>query len=290
MAISCDTRRLGRIFICAVEGWFEDRASSMGAAIAYYTAFSMAPLLLLVIAVAGMAFGDHAARSAVMEQIAALVGTRGAEAVQTVLAGAQGKNGGIVSATLGIIMVLVGATTVFGELQRDLDRIWKIDTPGSGLLKTLRIRLLSFGLVLGMGFLLMVSLIVSAAIAMLGHHLGESFPGQEVLLQTINAAFSLLVTSLLFATIYKLLPSTTVLWRDVWVGGTFTAALFTVGKLLIGIYIGRTALASSFGAAGAFLVLLVWIYYSAQIFLFGAEVTYHYARLSRGSLKSRPPG
>ncbi len=276
-----ETRHLRQVFAGAIKGWIEDRASSMGAAIAYYTAFSMAPLLLVVIAVAGMVFGDDTARTALMDQITSLIGPRGAEAVQTVLAGAHSKGGGILSATLGIGALIVGATTVFGELQNDLDRIWKVESARSGVLQTVKVRLLAFGLVIGMGFLLMVSLVVSAAIAAVGRRFGESFPAQEVLLQTLNTVLSFLVTSLLFATIYKLLPRAQVRWREVWVGGAFTAGLFTIGKLLIGLYIGKTALGSSFGAAGAFVVLLVWIYYSAQIFLFGAEVTYHHARLNR---------
>jgi membrane protein len=276
-----DTQGLRQLFGCAVKGWIDDRAASMGAAIAYYTVFSLAPLLLVVISVAGLAFGEDAARGAVVEQISGLIGQRGAEAVQAVLAGAHSKGGGIVSVVIGAAMLVLGATTVFGELQSDLDRIWKVQGRGGGMMQTVRIRLLSFGLVVGMGFLLMVSLVVSAAIAALGRHIGESFPGQEALLQAVNTAFSFVVISLMFAAIYKLLPRAEVRWHETWVGGAFTAALFSVGKLLIGLYVGKTAMASSFGAAGALVVLLLWIYYSAQIFLFGAEVTYHHARLAR---------
>lgn len=278
-----ERQSLRPVFVCAVKGWIDDRASSMGAAIAYYTVFSMAPLLLIVISVAGLAFGEDAARGAVVGEISGLIGPRGAEAVQAVLAGAHSKGGGIVSALIGAAMLVLGATSVFSELQNDLDRIWKVPAPSGSVLQTVRVRLVSFGLVLGMGFLLMVSLVVSAGIAALGRHIGQSFPGQEALLQTVNTAFSFVVTSFLFAAIYKLLPRAQVQWREVWVGGAFTSALFSVGKLLIGLYVGKTALASSFGAAGALMVLLLWVYYSAQIFLFGAEVTYHHARLGRAA-------
>lgn len=274
-------QNLRQVFTCAVEGWIDDHATSMGAAIAYYTVFSLAPLLLIVIAVAGLAFGEDAARGAVVGEISGLVGPRGAEAVQTVLAGAHSKGSGIVSSLIGAAMLVVGATSVFSELQNDLDRIWKVPAQSGGVLQAVRVRLVSFGLVVGIGFLLMVSLVVSAAIAALGRHIGQSFPGQEALLQTVNTAFSFVVISFLFAAIYKLLPRAQVQWHEVWVGGAFTSALFSVGKLLIGLYVGKTALASSFGAAGALMVLLVWVYYSAQIFLFGAEVTYHHARLGR---------
>lgn len=281
-------RELVRILKDAAAGWIDDRASSMGAAIAYYTAFSMAPLLLIVIAVAGLVFGEAAARGAVIEQIAGLIGERGAEAVQAVLAGAHAHGGGVLSAIIGIGTLIVGATTVFSELQSDLDRIWKVDTQSGGLRNTIRARLLSFGLVLGMGFLLMVSLVVSAAIAAVGRFLGESFPGEETLLQLFNTVFSFAVITLLFALIYKILPRAQVGWNEVWTGGLFTAALFSIGKLLIGLYLGKAVPASSFGAAGAFVVLLLWIYYSAQIFLFGAELTYHYTQRRAGRDSAQP--
>jgi membrane protein len=265
----------------AVAGWIDDRASSMGAAIAYYTAFSLAPLLLIVIAVAGLAFGEAAARGAILDEIGGLIGPRGAEAVQAVLAGAHSRSGGVFSTMVGIITLIIGATTVFSELQSDLDRIWKVPVSSGGIVRTIQARLLSFGLVIGMGFLLIVSLVVSAAISALGRLGQGSFPGEESVLQVINTALSFGVITVIFAMIYKLLPRARVRWREVWPGGAFTAGLFSIGKFVIGLYIGKAALASSFGAAGTFVVLLAWIYYSAQIFLFGAEVTYHHAQFLR---------
>ena len=263
----------------SIQGWIDDKASSMGAALAYYTVFSMAPLLLIVIAIGGLVFGEEAARGAVLEQIGGLIGKNGAEAVQAVLAGSRDHSGSLVSVMLGTGALIVGATSVFNELKSDLDRIWKLPPAQGGVWTVVRTRLLSFGLVVSLGFLLLVSLIVSAGISAFGHFMGQSFPGEETVLQGFNTAVSIGVITLVFALLYKLLPGAAVKWSDVWIGAAMTSVLFSLGKFLIGLYIGKAAFNSSFGAAGAFVVLLVWAYYAAQIFLFGAEFTYYRAKV-----------
>ena len=266
-----------RLLKHAAMSWSEDYAPSMGAALSYYTLFSIAPLLMVVIAVAGLAFGDQAARGEISSQLEQLMGGQGARAVEDLLQAADKPREGAIATAIGVAMLLLGATTVFGELQNSLDRIWRAPARASsrGWLSLLRTRLLSFGMVLGVAFLLMVSLVLSAALSALGGL--WAFPGWEPLAHALDAALSFGLTTLLFALIYKLIPRVHVAWRDVWIGAGVTAALFAVGKLLIGLYIGKSALASSFGAAGSLVVMMVWVYYSAQIFLLGAEFTWVYA-------------
>lgn len=262
----------------SVAAWSDDYAPSMGAAIAYYTVFSLAPLLLIVIAVAGFVFGREAVQGEIVGQLSGLLGRDGALAVQGLIKSASQPAQGLVATAISLVVLAVGATTVFGELQSALDRIWGIPaTAKSGIWATLRARLLSFGLILGLAFLLMVSLTVSAAVAAMGTWVGSVLPGWAVTLQIINLAVSLSITTLLFAMIYKLMPQAKIAWRDVWVGAVVTAVLFEVGKVLIGLYVGRGSVSSSFAAAGSIIVLLVWVYYSAQIFLLGAEFTWVYA-------------
>jgi membrane protein len=251
----------------------------MGAALAYYTIFSIAPLLLIVIAVAGFAFGREAVQGQLTAQLSDLVGPEGAQAVQGLIASASEPKQGVIASVIGVVLLLLGATTVFGELQSALDRIWRVPAPpeAGGIWKLLRTRLLSFGLVLGLGFLLLVSLVISAALAALGSRWGSAVNGWEPLLQFINLAVSFALETGLFAMIYKLMPRARIAWHDVWVGAGVTALLFEVGKLLIGLYLGKSSVASGFGAAGSVVVLLVWVYYSAQIFLLGAEFTWVYA-------------
>jgi membrane protein len=264
----------------SVGAWRADRASSMGGALAYYTLFSIAPVLIIVIAIAGFVFGEEAARGEMMTQLRGLFGDESAMAVQALLEGARRPVQGVFTTLVSVGVLVVGATSVFAELQTDLDLIWK--TPSrehkSGVWSLIRARLLSFGLVLALGFLLLVSLIVSAALGALGKWWGAYFLGWDVLLEIVNFVVSLIVTTGLFAMIYKWLPSIDIAWRDVWVGAGVTAVLFALGKTVIGIYIGRSSVASGFGAAGSFVVLLVWVYYSTQIFLLGAEFTGVYAR------------
>ena len=258
----------------AVNGWLEDRAASMGAALAYYTAFSMAPLLIIAITVAGFFFGRDAAQEALMGQLQGLLGNGGAAAINDVLKSTSNFGSGV-ALIVGIGALVLGATTAFVELQDDLDRIWKAEPRvGSGIVNLIWSRLLSFGMVLFIGFLLAVSLALSAAVAALGNAL---FAKVEILLHAITFVSSFAVVTLLFAMIYKVLPNADIDWKDVWIGAAITALLFEIGKFLIGLYIGKSSVGSSFGAAGPFVVLMLWIYYSTQIFLLGAEFTFAYA-------------
>lgn len=267
----------------AVNAWIEDDAASMGAAISYYTALSLAPLLLIVISVAGLFYDAATAADALTAQLQRLIGPEAARLVQGLLANVGQSKGDITSLVIGSVTLLLGATTVFAEIQSDLDRIWRA-TPAkvSGLWRFLRTRLLSFGLLLVVGFLLLVSLVASAAIAVVGEFWGSWLAGQALLAALLNEAVSFAGITLLFALIYKTLPSTHIAWRDVWVGAVVTSLLFSVGKAAISFYLARVALASPFGAAGTFVVLMVWVYYAVQIFLLGAEFTRQYA-LAHGS-------
>ena len=259
----------------AGNAWIDDFAPSMGAAISYYTVFSLAPLLVIVIAVAGALFGREAVTGQITGQLVGLIGNDGAQVVQGLVASASNTDRGLVAGLISIVILLVGATTVFAELQSALDRIWHVperEKP-TGLWAILRARLLSFGLILGLAFLLMVSLVVATATAALGVLAGELMPGSAALLYVINLVISLAFTTVLFAMIFKLMPTTPVAWRDVWVGAAVTAVLFEAGKLLIGLYIGKSGITESFQAAGSLVVLLAWVYYAAQIFLLGAEFT-----------------
>ena len=268
--------------------WSDDYAPSMGAALSYYTLFSIAPLLLIVIAIAGFVFGAEAARGEIFGQLAGLIGPDGAKAVQGLLQAADQPRQGIIATIVGIATLLLGATTVFGELQNALDRIWRAPAreKAKGWWSLLRTRLLSFGMVLGIAFLLTVSLVLSAAIAAFGKWWGAA----EVVAHVLEVALSFGLTTVLFALIYKFIPRVHVAWHDVWIGAAVTAILFAIGKLLIGLYLGKSSLASSFGAAGSLVVLMVWVYYSAQIFLFGSEFTWVYAH-EYGSRRGQPrPG
>jgi membrane protein len=263
-----------------VSAWLEDYAPSMGAALAYYTMFSLAPMLLIVISVAGMVFGHEAARGEIALQLSGLIGAEAANTVQGLLENANRPSAGLIASITGLVTLFVGATSVFAELQSNLDRIWRAPAASktsTGVIGLLRARFLSFGMLLAIGFLLLVSLVISAALSALGKWWGALFLGWEVVLEAINLLMSFVITTALFGLIYKVLPRVKVAWRDVWIGAVTTALLFNVGKLLIGLYVGRAGLDSAFGAAGSLIVLMVWVYYSAQIFLLGAEFTWLYA-------------
>ena len=268
----------------AVLAWFSDFAPSMGAALAYYTIFSLAPMLVIVIAIAGFFFGQEAAQGEIVMQLRDIVGTTAASAIEGLLKSASEPGQGIIAATLGIVTLVIGATAVFAELQSALDRIWKIppDNKG-GIVGVLRKRLLSFGMVMGLGFMLLISLVLSAILAALGKWWSSMLGGWTIVLEALNVSVSFAVVTGLFAMIYKFMPRASIPWRDVWVGAIVTALLFTIGKFLIGLYLGKASIGSSFGAAGSLVVLLAWVYYSAQIFLFGAEFTRVFA-LRYGSL------
>lgn len=269
--------------------WSADYAPSMGAALAYYTMFSIAPLLLIVISVAGLVFGEEAARGEIFHQLEGLMGAEGAQAVEGLLENANKPKQGIASTIAGGVLLLVGATTVFSELQSALDRIWRAPDRerSAGIWSLLRARLLSFGLILGLGFLMMVSLVFSAALAALGKWWGPVFGGWAPAAHLVNQLLSFVLTTAVFAMIYKFMPRVRIEWRDVWIGALVTAFLFTVGKFLISLYIGKAGVSSSFGAAGSLVILLVWVYYSAQIFLLGAEFTWIFSH-THGSRTNEP--
>jgi membrane protein len=294
MRLPAPLKAMASLFRQAVEAWSEDYAPSMGAALAYYTLFSIAPLLLIVIGVAGLVFGDDAARGEIFGQLRDLMGEEGAAAVERLLANASKPEGGMIATVTGTAMLLLGAMTVFGELQNALDRIWRAPArkTASGWWNLVRSRLLSFGMILGIAFLLMVSLVISALLSALGKFWGTIFGGGwEAVAHGLDIAVSFAIVTLLFAVIYKLIPRVQVRWRDVWTGAAVTAALFAVGKFLIGLYIGKSSVASAFGAAGSVVVMMVWVYYSAQIFLLGAEFTWVYAHTygsRRGERRPRP--
>lgn len=280
----------------STNAWLDDFAPSMGAAISYYTLFSLAPMLIISIAVAGFFFGEEAARGEIFGQLRGLLGEEGAAAIQGLLKSANEPAEGVVATLVGLVMLVIGATTVFAELQSDLDRIWRSPAvkSSSGIWLLIRTRLLSLGMVLGMGFLILVSLILSAMVAALGKWWGGYFAGWETLLQVVNFLVSFALITVSFAAIYKFMPRVKIAWHDVWIGAFVTALLFSIGKFLIGLYIGKTGVASSFGAAGSLVVVMLWVYFSAQIFLLGAEFTWVYAhrhgsKILPGEKNTAPP-
>ncbi len=276
-----------------VKAWIDDYAPSMGAALAYYTLFSTAPLLLIVISLAGLFFGEQTARGEIMGQISNLVGPQSAQTIQTLLEGLNQPASGIWGSLVGLVALLIGATTVFSELQNAMDRIWRAPCPppSGGLMGLVKARLLALGLVMGIGFLLMVSLLVSTAVAALSKWWAPWFGEYTGLAYALDWAVSFgLITAIfaIFAMIYKWVPQVRIAWRDVWIGAALTALLFTLGKTLIGLYIGRSGVASPFGAAASLVVLLLWVYYSAQIFLLGAEFTWIFSH-RHGSRQQNNP-
>ena len=259
--------------------WIEDRAPTLGAALAYYTVFSLAPLLIIAIAIAGLVFGSEAAQGQIFEQLRGLLGEASAKSMQDLVENANAKPAtGIFATVIGIVTLLFGASGVFGQLQTSLNAIWGVQPkPGRGVLGIIQDRILSFGFILVVGFLLLVSLLLTAAIALVGEWSGGMMPGTEALIQILNSVLSLAVITLLFAMIFKFLPDAKIAWHDVWIGAFITAALFTAGKFALGLYLGKSGVGSSYGAAGSLIVLLLWVYYSSQILFFGAEVTQVYA-------------
>jgi membrane protein len=253
----------------------EDKVSRLAAALAYYTALSVAPLLIITLAVAGMALGEEAARGEIAQQIEGLVGEQGAKSLQGILASAHQEGSGWALA-VGLVLLFLGASGVFVELQESLNTIWEVaPKPGMGLFATIRQRLLSFSMVLGIGFVLLVSLFVNAALSAAVNFVGLG--GAAVVGHLVNLILSLWIITVLFALIFKYLPDVHIQWRDVWVGAGLTAVLFTIGKTLIGLYLGHSSVGSAYGAAGSLVVFLVWVYYSTQILFLGAEFTKAYA-------------
>ena len=259
--------------------WLDDQAPTLGAALAYYTVFSLAPLLIISIALAGLVFGTEAAQGQIFDQLRGLLGDASGKAMQEIVQSASAEpKTGVVATVIGFLTLLFGASGVFGQLQASLNIIWGVQPkPGRGILGIIRDRSLSFGFILVVGFLLLVSLLLTAGIAFVGKQFGAMVPGTEALIQILNSILSLAVITLLFGMMFKILPDANIAWRDVWIGAFITALLFTLGKFALGFYLGRSGVASSYGAAGSLIVLLVWVYYSSQIVFFGAEFTQVYA-------------
>ena len=272
-------RELWYIFKCSLSGWWNDNVPRLGASLAYYTLFAMAPILVIAIAIAGFFFGPEAVRGEVVTQMRGLVGETGAQAVQTMLENAATRGDSTVATIVGLVTFFLGSTGAFLELQTALNAIWRVKPkPNAGIRDMLFQRLISFGLVVGVGFVLLVSLVISAGLAALDRYVGHAFPALAVAWTAINVLVSLGVVTLLFAMIYQFLPDVKLRLRDVWLGALVTAGLFSIGKNLIGLYLGTSAIGSSYGAAGSVVVLLVWVYYSAQVVLLGAEFTKAYVQ------------
>ena len=269
--------------------WNADKAPRLGAALAYYTALSLAPLLLVIIGIAGLVFGDEAARGQIVGQLQGLIGTDGANAIEEVLAHARTPSAGVIASVVGVVTLLVGASGVFGQLQDALNTVWEVEPkPGRGIVGLVRDRFLSLTMVLGTGFLLLVSLVITAGVAAAGETLRGFSPALEAVAHVVVAIVSFVVVTVLFALIFKFLPDAEIRWRDVWVGALATGLLFVVGKFGIGLYLGHASIGSAYGAAGSFVVVLVWVYYSAQILLFGAELTQVFAKRRGGEIRPAP--
>jgi membrane protein len=278
-----------RMFGSALRAWWDDDALRLGASLAYYTLFAIAPILLVATAVAGMVFGAEAVRGEIVDQLDQLVGREGALAVQSLLEGASTRRTGIVATVFGSIAFVVAATGAFLELQSALNTIWRVKVrPGINLKAFLLDRVRSFGLVVAVGFLLMVSLAVTAALAALNGWLARRAPSMPLLWSGVSMLVSLVVTTGLFAMLFRFLPDVHLRWSDVTTGAVVTAVLFTIGQQLIGLYLGQSSMASSYGAAGSVMILLLWVYYSCQILLLGAEFTRVYAQRHGRKLRPEP--
>lgn len=264
-----------------VNDWLDDGATSLAAALAYYSLLSLAPLLVISVALAGLFFGQDAARGRVASELGAVVGTQAAQGIESVVASAQSPVSGVVSTIVGVVTLFIGASGVFSELQSSLNTIWEVKRkPGRGVWGEVKDRFWSFTMVLGVAFLLLVSLLLNSVLSAIGATFSPLLPGGELVWQGVNALFSLAVITGLFALIFKYVPDAEIRWRDVWLGAAVTALLFTIGKLLLGLYLGKAAIGSSYGAAGSLIALVVWVYYAAQILLLGAEFTQVQARRS----------
>jgi membrane protein len=272
-----------------VSSWSDDDATRLAAAMAFYTLLSLAPLVMISIAVAGWVLGDEAARGYIGDELAKVVGPEAGEGVETVVAAADAPEEGILGSIVGLAVLLFGASGVFKELQASLNTIWDVEPkPGRGFLGVIRDRFFSFTMVLGVAFLLLVSLVLSTALSAVGKFMSGTLPGGEVVWQIINFSVSLAVIAALFALIFKVVPDVEIKWRDVWPGALVTALLFTVGKFSLGLYLGRSSVSSSYGAAGSLIVLVIWVYYATQILFFGAEFTQVYAKHRGARIEPSP--
>lgn len=270
--------------------WSDINAPRLGAALAFYTMLSIAPLLVLSIAIAGLVFGEQAAQGRILGELQTVIGYQGGAAIQDLLNHARHLSSGISALAIGIVLLCYGASSVFGELRDSLNLVWGFKTTtGPGVIGVIRSRLASFAMVVGIGFLLLVSLLFSAAIAAAGKFFGGVLPIPEAVLHIANAFFSFVAVTILFALLYKVIPEVKIEWRDVWIGAAVTSALFSLGKLIIGLYIGKAGVSSAYGAAGSLVAFLIWVYYSAQIFFLGAEFTHSFSERhgSRAELRAR---
>jgi membrane protein len=276
----------------SASAWNEINAPRLGAALAYYTMLSIAPMMVLSIAIAGMVFGRQAAEGRIVYQLQNLIGYEGGVAIQGLLQHTRQLSSGIAASAVGIVVLLWGASSVFAELRDSLDLVWCVkSTTGRGWLGLVKYRFFSFAMVLAIGFLMLVSLVASAAIAAVGKFVGGMLPIPEAVLQLANILLSFVAFTILFALLYKFVPEVLVEWRDVWIGAAVTSLLFSVGKSLIGLYLGKASVGSAYGAAGSLVVFLIWVYYSAQIFLLGAEFTHAFAERhgSRAAARAERP-
>lgn len=274
MKIPSLLRETWSVLKSTVMEWYDDDASRLAASLAFYTTLSLAPLLLVSIAIAGLIFGEDVARGHVSTEAGGLLGERGAEAIATILENAKDTSQGVVAAIIGAVVLLFGASGVFAELQTAMDAIWEVKPKeGRGVWGVVRDRFSSFTMVVGVGFLLLVSLVVSALMTAMTSRLNTALGAVALVAQVLHIVVSLGMTTVIFALVFKVIPDAKIRWRDVWIGAFVTAVLFTIGKVLIGLYLGRSTVASSYGAAGSVVVILVWVYYSAQLLFFGAELT-----------------
>lgn len=271
--------QIGSLLKSTVVEWIDDNAARVAAALAFYTLLSMAPLVVLSIAIGGAVLGEDAARSHLVHEVGNLVGPQAAGALEAIVASAHQSESGVISSIIGVVVLLVGASGVFGELQYALDTIWGVKPkPKRGVVAMIRERLFSFSLVIGVAFVLLVSLVISTVLSGMGRFMEDSLPGGATIWQALNITVSIGVITVLFAMIYKVVPDVEIRWRDVWIGAFVTAVLFSAGKYLLGFYLGTSSVASSYGAAGSVVALVVWVYYSSQLVFLGAEFTQVFAR------------
>jgi membrane protein len=286
-----DPRALWNLLKTTAAEWSQDQAPRLGAALAYYATFSLAPLLIIAVAITGLVFGREAATGQIVGQIQELVGPSAAETIQGMIENSSQPAANIIASIIGLVALLFGASGVFGELQQSLNAIWDIQPkPNRGIWAAIKDKFFSFSMVLGTGFLLLISLVISAALAALSNMIMAWMPGMDTITQIVNFILSLLVITVLFALIFKYVPDAKIAWTDVWIGAVVTALLFTIGKALIGLYIGYSSLSSTYGAAASLAVILLWVYYSAQIMFFGAEFTQVYANTYGSRIRSDSTG
>jgi membrane protein len=270
-------KKLPKLLVDAYSQFKDDKGLKMAAALSYYTAFSLGPMLIIVISIVGLFFGEDNARMQIVSEATKLIGTDGANMLSTIIKGASNTSTGILAAIISIILLIIGALGVFMELQESLNIIWGVELkPGRGLRNFFRVRLISFSMVIASSFILLVSLIVNSVLTVLHNYIGNILPSTVPLAEIFNNLGSFIVITLLFAFIFKYLPDVIISWKYVWIGAAITSFLFSIGKYLIGLYLGKSSYSSTYGAAASFVILFVWIYYSGVILYLGAEITYLY--------------